>query len=368
MAIPFVDLKAQLVGIEGEIREAIDHILETTRFIGGPPVADFEKAFAEYVGAKHCVGASSGTSALHLALVACGVGPGDEVITVPDTFIATTEAITQAGAEVKLVDVEPVTYNMDPSRLEKAITKRTKCLIPVHLYGQPADMGPILEIAKKHGLVVIGDSAQAHGALYHGKKLGSLGKAVCYSFYPGKNLGAYGDGGALVTDDDAVAAKARLLLDHGRADKFNHTAEGYNYRLDAIQAAILSVKLRHLEKWLEGRRRAAARYDERLKGLPVVPPREAEGMRHVYHLYVILAKERDRIREILDEKGVATGLHYPIPIHLLAAYERLGHRPGSFPVAERVASEGISLPMYAELTDEMVDEVADALKEALARI
>ncbi|MFH1277020.1 MAG: DegT/DnrJ/EryC1/StrS family aminotransferase [Candidatus Eisenbacteria bacterium] len=368
MAIPFVDLKAQFLSIEGEIREAINHILETTRFIGGPPVAEFEKAFAEYVGAKHCVGASSGTSALHLALVACGVGPGDEVITVPNTFIATTEAITQAGADVKLVDVEPVTYNMDPALLEKAITKKTKCLVPVHLFGQPADMGPILKLAKKHGLVVIGDSAQSHGALYHGKRLGGLGNAVCYSFYPGKNLGAYGDGGAVVTDDDGVAATARLLLDHGRADKFNHTAEGYNYRLDAIQAAILSVKLRHLEKWLEGRRRAAARYNEKLKGLPLVTPREAEGMRHVYHLYVILAKERDRLRKMLGEKGIATGLHYPIPIHLLAAYERLGHRPGSFPVAERVASEGISLPMYAELTDDMVDEVADALKEAFARI
>lgn len=366
MAIPFVDLKAQFNGIEGEIREAIDHILETTRFIGGPPVAEFEKAFASYVGAKHCVGASSGTSALHLALVTAGIGPGDEVITVPNTFIATTEAVTQTGADVKLVDVEPLSYNMDPAAFEKAITKRTKAVIPVHLFGQPADMDPILEIAAKHGIAVIGDAAQAHGALYHGKKIGGLGRAVCYSFYPGKNLGAYGDGGALVTNDDEVAARARLLLDHGRADKFNHTAEGYNYRLDAMQAAILSVKLRHLEKWTESRRRAAKRYGEKLKGSPVVTPREAEGRRHVYHLYVILTKDRERVQRALGEKGIGTGFHYPIPIHRLAAYERLGLGEGTFPVAERVTGEGISLPMFAELTDEMVDEVAAAVREALA--
>ncbi len=366
MSIPFVDLKAQLRSIEGEVRSAIDMILETTRFIGGPPVEDFENSFAEYVGAKHCVGASSGTAALHLALVSCGVGPGDEVITVPDTFIATTEAITQAGAEVRLVDVEPDSYNMDPKLLETAITDKTRCILPVHLYGQPAEMDPILKIAADRDITVIGDAAQAHGAVYRGRKIGSLGRAVCYSFYPGKNLGAYGDGGALVTDDDEVAGKARLLLDHGRSDKFNHTAEGFNYRLDSMQAAILSVKLKHLEGWLEARRSAAARYGEKLAGLPLGLPKECDERRHVYHLYVVLSKERDRLREHLGAKGIASGMHYPIPIHLLKAYERLGLGPGSFPIAERVATEGFSLPMFAELTEEQIDQVADALAEALA--
>ena len=365
MSIPFVDLKAQYRSIQDEIREAIDEILENTSFIGGKPVAEFEAAFADYVGAGHCVGVSSGTSALHLALQSAGVGPGDEVITVPNTFIATTEAITQAGASIRFVDVEPVSYNMDPSRLEGAIGKKTKAIIPVHLFGQPADMGPILEIAEKHGLVVIADSAQAHGALYQGQKLGALGRAACYSFYPGKNLGAYGDGGALVTDDEEIAARARLLLDHGRSGKFNHVVEGYNYRLDAMQAAILRVKLGHLEEWIDGRRRAADLYRQKLSGLPLVLPPEAEGRKHVYHLFVLLSPERDRLREELGKKGIATGLHYPIPLHLLDAYQRLGLKEGAFPVAEKVAFQGLSLPMYPELTEEQIDQVADALKAAL---
>ncbi|MBM3319428.1 MAG: DegT/DnrJ/EryC1/StrS family aminotransferase [Candidatus Eisenbacteria bacterium] len=365
MSIPFVDLKAQLRSIEGEIRGAIDTILESTSFIGGKPVAEFETAFASYVGARFAVGTSSGTSALQLALVSCGIGRGDEVITVPNTFIATTEAITQAGASVRFVDVEPEFYNMDPNALEDAITPKTRCILPVHLFGQPADMGPILEIAEKRGLVVIADCAQAHGAHYQGKKLGSLGRAVCYSFYPGKNLGAYGDAGALVTNDEEVASHVRLMVDHGRVEKHDHTIEGFNHRLDAIQAAILSVKLRHLEGWLEKRRRAAALYKEKLQGLPLVLPKEGEGRRHVYHLFVVLSEERDRLRERLAEKGIATGLHYPIPVHLLKAYRHLGHRPGSFPRAERVASQGLSLPMYAELTEAQIDEVAGALREAL---
>ncbi|MBN1825961.1 MAG: DegT/DnrJ/EryC1/StrS family aminotransferase [Candidatus Eisenbacteria bacterium] len=366
MSIPFVDLKAQYETIRDEIAGAIQEILDTTRFIGGPPVANFEKDFAEYVGARHCVGASSGTSALHLALIAADVGPGDEVITVPNTFIATTEAITQAGATIRFVDVDPATYNMDPNRLEDAITGKTRAVMPVHLYGQPADMGPILEIAERRGLVVIGDAAQAHGALYKGRKIGSLGRAVCYSFYPGKNLGAYGDGGALVTDDDELARRARQLMDHGRSDKYNHEVEGYNYRLDAMQAAILHVKLRHLEGWLESRRRAADTYRRLLADLPLQLPREAEGVRHVYHLFIVLHEERDRLRERLGSKGIATGIHYPIPLHLLKAYERLGLGPGSFPIAERAAAQGFTLPMYAELTDEMIEETAQALREALA--
>ncbi|RPJ46852.1 MAG: DegT/DnrJ/EryC1/StrS family aminotransferase, partial [Candidatus Latescibacterota bacterium] len=360
-----VDLKAQFRSIEGEIRGAIDSILENTSFIGGRPVAEFEAAFAEYVGARHCIGVSSGTSALHLALLAAGIGPGDEVITAPNTFIATTEAIAAAGATVRFVDVEPDCYNLDPNALEKAIGPKTRCVIPVHLFGQPADMGPILSIAEKRGLVVIADSAQAHGATYKGRKLGSLGRAVCYSFYPGKNLGAYGDAGAVVTDDDAAAAHIRLVVDHGRSEKFDHTIEGYNHRLDAMQAAILRVKLRHLDEWLEKRRRAAALYNRKLEGLPLVLPKEGDGRRHVYHLYVVLSKERSRLREELAAKGIATGLHYPIPVHLLKAYRHLGHKPGSFPNAERVAAEGLSLPMFAELTEAQIDEVAGALAEAL---
>ncbi|MFH1679847.1 MAG: DegT/DnrJ/EryC1/StrS family aminotransferase [Candidatus Eisenbacteria bacterium] len=365
MSIPFVDLKAQFRSIEGEIRGAIDTILENTSFIGGRPVAEFETVFASYVGARACVGTSSGTSALHLALVACGIGRGDEVVTVPNTFIATTEAITQAGASIRFVDVEPDCYNMDPNALENAITAKTRCIIPVHLFGQPADMGPILEIAERHGLVVIANSAQAHGAAYRGKKLGSLGRAVCYSFYPGKNLGAYGDAGALVTDDEQAASHVRLLVDHGRSEKHDHTIEGFNHRLDAIQAAVLSVKLRHLDEWLEKRRSAAALYNEKLADLPLVLPKEGEGRRHVYHLYVVLCEERDRVRETLASKGVATGLHYPIPVHLLKAYKHLGYRRGSFPRAERVAANGLSLPMFAELTEAQIDEVAGALGGAL---
>jgi dTDP-4-amino-4,6-dideoxygalactose transaminase len=261
--------------------------------------------------------------------------------------------------------VEGDCYNMDPGRLEDAITPKTKCVIPVHLFGQPADMGPILEIAERRGLVVIADACQAHGAVYRGKKMGELGRAACYSFYPGKNLGAYGDAGALVTQDETLAAHVRLHVDHGRADKYDHTVEGYNHRLDAIQAAILTVKLRHLDSWIEKRRRAAARYVEKLRGLPLALPVEGEGRRHVYHLFVVLSEKRDALREALAARGIATGMHYPIPVHLLKAYRHLGHRPGSFPNAERVAREGMSLPMYAELTDAQIDEVAGALREAL---
>ena len=366
MAIPFVDLKSQYKSIESEIKEAIQEILETTRFIGGPPVADFEIDFAEYVGAKHCVGTSSGTSALHLALVTAGIGPGDEVITVPDTFVATAEAISHTGADIRFVDVDPETYNMDPSKLEAAITPKTRLILPVHLYGQPADMDPILEIAEKHGLQVVGDAAQAHGAHYRGKKIGSLGRVVCYSFYPGKNLGAYGDGGALVTDDDDLAERARQLLDHGRSDKYNHEVIGFNYRLDSIQAAILHVKLKHLEEWLESRRRVAATYRRVLADLPLTLPVEVEDVRHVYHLFVILSRERDRLREFLASKGIAAGIHYPISVHLLKAYSHLGIQPGAFPVAERVAAEGLSLPMFPELTDGQIEEIGAALTEALA--
>jgi dTDP-4-amino-4,6-dideoxygalactose transaminase len=367
MSIPFVDLKAQFRSIEGEIRSAIDTILENTSFIGGRPVAEFEASFAEYVGARHCIGVSSGTSALHLALVAFGIGRGDEVITAPNTFIATTEAISQAGAAIRFVDVESDCYNLDPAALEKAITPKTRCVVPVHLFGQPADMEPILRVAEKHGLVVIADSAQAHGALYRGRKLGALGRAVCYSFYPGKNLGAYGDAGAVVTDDERAASHIRLLVDHGRSEKFDHTIEGYNHRLDALQAAILRVKLRHLDRWLDERRRVAALYNAKLKDLPLVLPKEGEGRRHVYHLYVVLSKERTRLREELGRRGIATGLHYPIPVHLLKAYRHLGLGPGSFPNAERIAAEGLSLPMYAELTEPQIDEVVGALREALGR-
>lgn len=366
MNVPFVDLKAQYSTIRDEIHAAMDNILKNTAFIGGKPVAEFEKAFAAYSGAAYCVGTSSGTSALHMALHVCGVGPGDEVITVPNTFIATTEAISQTGAAFKLVDVDRHSFNMDPNLVEAAITGKTKAIMPVHLYGQPADVDALLAIGKKHGIQVIADSAQAHGAVFKGKKMGEGVRAACFSFYPGKNLGAYGDAGALITNEEELAEQARSLIDHGRKDKYAHSSEGYNYRLDALQAAILHVKLGHLDQWIENRRRVASRYRELLESLPIEVARESEGCTHVYHIFSVFHDERDRLRDYLEKKGIASGIHYPIPLHLQEAYSHLGMKKGDFPVSEKLADRQMSLPVFPEMTDEQIEGVVAALKEALA--
>jgi dTDP-4-amino-4,6-dideoxygalactose transaminase len=364
MSIPFVDLKAQYSTIKPEIDEAIAGVVESCWFVGGPSVKGFEENFAAYCGAAHGVGSSSGTSAIHVALVALGVGPGDEVITACNTFIATSEAITHAGARPVFVDVEDDTQLIDPEKIEAVITPKTKAIIPVHLFGQPADMDAVKAVADRHGLKVLADAAQAHGSDIDGDRRKILGDATSFSFYPGKNLGAYGDAGMVVTDDADVAATMRMLSDHGSPQKHRHVAEGWNYRLDAIQAAVLDVKLRHLDTWTEGRRSRAARYNAAFAGADnVTPVVEIAGRRCVYHLYVVRVSDRDALGEALKERGIAWGIHYPGPLHLQPAYEYLGYKKGDFPVGEKCANEIISLPMFAELTDEMVDEVAAAVKE-----
>jgi dTDP-4-amino-4,6-dideoxygalactose transaminase len=364
MNIPFLDLKAQYQTIKPEVDAAIAEIVESCWFVGGPAVKSFEENFAAYCGAARGVGASSGTSAIHLALVALGVGPGDEVITACNTFIATTEAISHAGARPVLVDVQEDTQLIDPEKVEAAITPRTKAIVPVHLFGQPADMDAIREIASRLGLKVVADAAQAHGSDIDGDRHKILGDATTFSFYPGKNLGAYGDGGMVVTDDGELADRMKMLGDHGSPEKHRHVAEGWNYRLDAIQAAVLGVKLGHLDAWTDRRRSRAARYNAAFDGADNVSPvAELPGRRHVYHLYVIRVKDRDALGKALGERGIGWGIHYKGPLHLQPAYEYLGHHRGDFPVGERCADEIISLPMFAELTDEMVDEVAAAVKE-----
>ena len=359
MKVPFLDLKAQYEPIRGEIADAIQQVLDKTAFAGGPFVAQFEKEFAAFCGTKFAAGVGSGTDALWMALLGLGIGPGDEVITVPDTFIATAEAISWCGAKPVFVDVDPATYNMDPSNLEAAVTTKTRAIIPVHLFGQMPDMDPIMEIAKRRKLFVIEDASQAHGAEYKGKKAGSIGDAGCFSFYPGKNLGAYGEAGAVVTGNEELDKKMRMLRDHGQAKKYYHSLVGWNARMDGIQGAVLSVKLRHLPAWTEGRRRNAALYGEFLKGVKgVTPPAETGYGKHVYHIYAIRAPGRDRMIAALAEQDIHCGIHYPIPVHLLDAYKSLNLGKGSFPVAEKSAAEFVSLPMYPELTPAQIDRVA----------
>ncbi len=367
MAIPLVDLKAQYATIKAEVDPAIMSVVESCGFVMGKEMYAFEEEFARYCGVKHGVAVSNGTDALHLALLACGVGPGDEVITVPNTFVATTEAITRAGGVIKFADIDVRTFNMDPDKLKKAISRRTKAILPVHLYGQLADMDPIMEIANKHGLIVIEDAAQAHGATYNGKRGGQFGMAGCYSFYPGKNLGAYGDAGMVVTNDDAVAEKVRLLRDHGqdRSKKYTHAIEGFCFRMDGIQAAVLRVKLRHLDDWNAARRRHAARYAELLKGTEVIPPYVMPQAEHVYHIYGARMPRRDVVMAGLKARGIDARVHYPIPVHLQPAYARLGHKPGAFPATEQAVAEVMSLPIYAEMTDAQLQEVAGAVRELL---
>jgi dTDP-4-amino-4,6-dideoxygalactose transaminase len=366
MKVPFLDLKAQYESIRGEIGDAIQQVLDRTAFAGGPFVAQFEKEFAAFCETRFAAGVGSGTDALWMALLALGVGPGDEVITVPDTFIATAEAISWCGAKPVFVDVDPVTYNMDPSKLEAVISPKTKAIIPVHLFGQVADMDPILEIARKRKVFVIEDASQAHGAEYKGKKAGSMGDAGCFSFYPGKNLGAYGEAGTVVTDSEELDRKIRMLRDHGQAKKYYHSLIGWNARMDGIQGAILSVKLGHLPAWNEGRRRNAAIYDELLKDVKgITTPKQAEYARHVYHIYAIRVADRDRLIASLAEKDIHCGIHYPIPVHLLDAYKSLNLGKGSFPVAEKSAAEFVSLPMFAELSREQIEFAVKELKQSL---
>lgn len=366
--IPFVDLKAQYQSIKEEVDAAIQRVLDNTSFILGREVEAFEAAFAEYVGARFCVGVSNGTAAVQLAVTACGIGAGDEVLVPANTFFASAEGVSTAGATPVFVDADPVSYAIDTGRIEAAITSRTRAIMPVHLYGQAADLDPIFEIAARHNLVVIEDAAQAHGSEYKGRRVGALGKAGCFSFYPGKNLGAYGEGGAVVTNDEAVARHLRLLRDHGSERKYHHEIIGYNFRLEGIQGAVLGVKLKHLDKWNGLRREHAARYDELLKKSGLVLPREMEYARHVYHLYVVQTDERDALQTSLNEAGVQTGIHYPIPIHLQPAYASLGHKAGDFPEAERQATRVLSLPMFPELTDEQVRHVAGAIQNSEAKL
>jgi dTDP-4-amino-4,6-dideoxygalactose transaminase len=367
VSIPFVDLKAQYDAIKPEIDAAIEAVINQTAFVGGPYVKAFEEAFARYCGVDCCVGVANGTDALFIALKALGIGAGDEVITTASSFIATSEAITMAGAQVVFADIDPDTFTIDPARVAEKITAKTKAIIPVHLYGQPADMDPLIALAKQHGLRIIGDAAQAHGAMYKGRPIAQLADITCYSFYPGKNLGAYGDGGALVTNDPEVATASRMFANHGRTKKYDHDLEGVNSRLDGLQAAILSVKLRYIEEWTERRRRNAAMYNAALKGLPVITPFERDDVRAVYHLYVIrvAAGQREAIQQALKAAGIDTGIHYPIALPYLNAYRHLGHGESDFPNSLEAASQIVSLPMFPELTPDQIAYVARQLAEAL---
>lgn len=363
MAVPFVDLKRQYVGIKDEILNAVARVFDSTQFVLGKEVAAFEEEFAAYCGVRYGIAVNTGTSALHLALLAAGVGPGDEVITVPLTFVATAAAIGYTGAKPVFVDVDPVTYTMDPAAIEAAITPRTKAILPVHLYGQAADMDPILAIARRHGFLVIEDAAQAHGAEYQGRRCGSMGDLGCFSFYPGKNLGAYGEGGLVTTGNADFARKIRMLRDWGAEVKYQHVMKGFNYRMEGVQGAILRVKLRYLEAWTEARRVHAAAYHKLLEDSGVMLPVEGLGNRHVYHVFGVLTPQRTEFIQSLGERGVQTGIHYPIPVHLLPAYSEMNHRPGDFPVAERIASEEVSLPLFPELTETEIHQVAQAVLE-----
>jgi len=361
MTVPFVDLRRQYLSIKQEIDGAIARVLEETSFILGREVEAFEAAFAEYVGSRFCIGVNSGTAAIQLAVTACGVGPGHEVIVPANTFFATAEGVSTAGATPVFVDADPLSYNIDVSKIEGAITERTRAIMPVHLYGQSADLDPIFEIAERHHLTVIEDAAQAHGALYKGVPVGALGSAGCFSFYPGKNLGAYGEGGAVVTNDAQVARHVRLLRDHGSERKYHHEIIGYNFRLEGIQGAVLNVKLRHLDKWNKLRREHASRYNQLLKESTLTLPREMLYAEHVYHLYVVQTDQRDTLQKTLSEAGVQSGIHYPIPIHLQPAYSSLGHKAGDFPEAERQGRRVLSLPMFPELAGEEIRRVSEAI-------
>ncbi len=404
MEIPFLDLKTPHRELEEELASVFRECIRNASFVGGSQVQGFEEEFARFCETRYCVAVNSGTDALRFALIAAGIGPGSEVITVPNTFIATTEAITQAGATPVFVDIDEKTYNIDPNKLEGYLkkrfdgsaapvrhgntAKRLKAILPVHLYGQPADMDSILEIANRYGLIVIEDACQAHGALYHSKKgdrwrkTGSMGSAAAFSFYPGKNLGACGEGGAVTTNDEAIAQKIRMLRDHGQAKKYYHEMEGYNGRLDSIQCGILRIKLKHLPEWNEKRRQNASLYTQHLSTAAlqhrstsllvkpinpplttIITPYEPEWAKAVYHLYVIRIQKREELQKYLSENGINTGLHYPVPLHLQRAYANNGFKRGDFPVTEKVSSEILSLPMFPQLTEQQIEYVATRIKE-----
>lgn len=359
--IPTVDLKGQYSSIKQEVQAAINSVFENSRFILGENVEAFEREFAQYCGTTYGVGVGSGTEALHLALIACGMRSGDEVVTVPNTAMGTVSAISFAHGTPTFVDVEPQSFNMDAAQLESAISEKTKAIVPVHLYGHPADMDPILEIARKYNLRVIEDACQAHGTLYKGRKAGSLGDAGCFSFYPSKNLGAYGDAGMVLTNSAEVANRVRQLRNYGQERDSSYPIKGFNSRLDELQAAILRVKLRYLDDWNTARRRKAYLYNGLIKNEKVIKPEEAEYAYHIYHLYVIRCKDRDKLQATLKEKGINTAIHYPIPIHLQGAYRELHLRKGIFPLSERNAREILSLPMHPELEEEKISVISDTI-------
>jgi len=363
--IPFLDLKSHHAALRTELDRAIKEVIDSGAFAGGPFVEKFERDFAAYCGSRYAIGVGSGTEALWLSLLACGVGPGDEVITVANTFMATAEAITYCGARPVFVDVNETTYTMDPAGLEDAVGPRTKAIIPVHLFGQPADMDPILEFGRKHNLFVIEDAAQAHGAKYKGRTAGTIGDAGCFSFYPSKNLGALGEAGAIITNDAELQEKLRILRDHGQVRKYHHEVIGWNCRMDGIQAAVLSVKLPYLESGNSLRRTHALEYNRAFDGMgEVITPFEASYARHVYHVYAIRVEERDEVTRFLNERAIQCAVHYPIPIHLQKAYQDLGYKTGSLPISEKIAREFISLPMFPELTEAQINMVVLATKES----
>jgi dTDP-4-amino-4,6-dideoxygalactose transaminase len=363
MLVPYFDLKAQYAGLREEVLAALDRVGRRAAFVLGEEVEAFEQEFAAYCGVKHCVAVNSGTSALHLALLGAGVKPGDEVITTPNTFIATAEAISYTGAKPVFVDIDPRTANIAPPEIARAVTSRTRAILPVHLYGLPAEMDAILEIASRHGLAVIEDACQAHGARYHGKRVGSIGKAAAFSFYPTKNLGGYGEGGALSTSDDEVAVLARSLRSHGEARRYMHDHIGYNYRMDGFQGAILRLKLARLEEWNARRSELAGIYREALAGARLDLQQGEVGGERVDHLFVVYVNDRDAVRAKLEERGVQTAIHYPLSIHLQKAYQSLGYAPGSLPQAERACQRVIAMPLYPELTNAQVEYAAQVLRE-----
>ena len=364
MTIEFVDLKRQYREIKSEIDSAIDAVIRDTAFIGGKHVAEFESAFANYVGVRHCIGVGNGTDALFIALKMLNIGAGDEVITVANSFVATSEAISATGAMVRFVDCDPETYNLDVTQLERLISAKTKAIVPVHLYGNPVDFEPLMALAKKYNLRIVEDCAQAHGARYRSQSIGSIGDCACFSFFPGKNLGAFGDAGAVVTNDDELAKKIRRFKDHGRTGKYSHEVEGINSRLDGLQAAILNAKLPFLEQWTERRITISKRYAEAFKGLMVTPTVDEQN-RHVFHLYVVQLDNRDQVREALSQYGISSGIHYPTPLPFLEAYRSFNYTPEQFPVSHRLKDRILSLPIHGSMTDEEVAYVIESLSAIL---
>lgn len=365
--IPYFDLPAQLRSIRHELDQAYARTMDNCSFCLGPDVASFEKEFAKFIGAEHCVGFNSGTSALHVAMLLLGIGPGDEVITTPFTFVATSWAISYVGAKPVYVDIDDATFNLDPKRVEAAVTPRTKAFLPVHLYGQACDLDPFLEIARKHKLPLVEDACQAHGAKYKGKTVGTFGVTSCFSFYPGKNLGACGEGGALLTNDAKLASRAKSLREHGSTARYYHDEVGYNYRMEGFQGAVLGVKLKYLAKWTARRRAVAQIYTELLSETPLQLPHEAKTGESAWHVYVVRHPRRDELKKHLEANGVGCALHYPLPLHLQKCYASLGYKSGDFPIAEKAARECLSLPIYPELTDKQIQRVTDVIKSFFAK-